>query len=97
MTALYFTLLGLYAALHVADYATTIHALGKGALEANPFLRPLMTRYGPRTALALAKLLAVVPFVFLTPSRLPLIVLGALCLLIGAAVANNMRVIRRLP
>lgn len=40
---------------NVADIGLTLYALRLGAVELNPILGPLMTRYGPATVLIFAK------------------------------------------
>ena len=97
MTIAYYSLLLAYAILQLADYITTIRALGQGATEANPVMAKLISCFGRTASLVLAKVLATVPFLFLVPSRSATIVLAFLCALYVATLINNLTVLRRLP
>ena len=77
--------------LQVLDYLTTIKAIELGGREANPVVRKLMTKFGLKTGLGIAKLVGVVAVVILynTEARVAEIGLWALVLFYTFVVISN--------
>jgi len=93
--------LGLF--LTVLDLSTTYTLHGRGHIEGNPFMRPILTEFGPTLFLLINVVLSILLIAFLAYASekklegryqyLPLIVY---CVLRGAASLNNLLILANL-
>lgn len=82
--------------LQLGDYLTTIKAIHMGGMEANPVVRKLMTKFGLKVGLGIAKLIGVVAVVILynAEPRVAEIGLWALIIFYSYVVISNAYVIK---
>jgi len=100
----YTALLSLSLIFTALDLATTYILHGRGYTEWNPFMRPILTAFGPTQFRLINSILSILLIAFLAYAStkklegkyqyLPLIVY---CLLRGAASLNNLRILTSLP
>ena len=82
-----------FIALQVADGVTTAMILARGGRELNPAVRWMIEKLGARTALAAAKVIAIIAFALIL-DHVPWSVLAGLCALYVVVCANNLRVLK---